>query len=241
MAKARRDLDDAGGPQRQEDDRLVGDVLEREERQRALDGLGLVGRRPAAEAQQIAEQRAVAALAHAMRDHEVLADGHLSEELEPLERAREPEARSALRARAGDVGAVEQHLSGPRSHETRQDSEEGRLAGAVRAHEARDRAFGGGEVDRVERDHAPVLHGHRTRVEQRIASIGRRRTRRLLRRRPSRPLDAGHVASAGSAASASRASRCSCRSRMRFMTSNSTPRGWRARNTAPSPNSSVGM
>ena len=59
---------------------------------RALDGLGLVGRRPAAEAEQIAEQRAVAALAHAMRDHEVLAHGHLSEELESLERAREPEA-----------------------------------------------------------------------------------------------------------------------------------------------------
>ena len=60
--------------------------------------------------------------------------------------------------------------------------EERRLAGAVRADQADDRALGNGEVDVVDRDEAAELLAQPLRLEQRLAVMRRRSCRRSARR-----------------------------------------------------------
>jgi hypothetical protein len=158
-------------------------------------------------------------VAHAVGDDQVLAHRHLAEELEALERAGQSEVRASLWTGLGDIGAVEEHLTAARAKQTREHSEQRGLAGAVGADKTGDRALLRLEVHVVERDDATEADGDALRVEE----------------------DVTHAGVSVTAASASRASRCRLRSRMRFITSNSTPWGRRARNTAPTPKSTVGM
>jgi len=88
-----------------------------------------------------------------VRAHEhVLEHGQVREQLEVLEGTRDPEADDATRPHAPQRAAVEENVPGVEPVEARDRVEGSRLAGAVRADQAHDRAFGDLERDVVERD-----------------------------------------------------------------------------------------
>ena len=78
-----------------------------------------------------------------------------------------PRSVTACGGLAGHVVAVEDDPSGRRPVDARQHVEERRLAGAVRADQARDRALLDREVDVVDRDEAAELLAQPRDVEQR--------------------------------------------------------------------------
>jgi hypothetical protein len=93
-------------------------------------------------------------------DEHVLEHGHVLEERDVLERARDAAADDAVRADAQEVLAVEEHAPVVGAVKPRDDVEEGGLAGAVRADEAGDRALVLRERDVVEGEDPaePALH-----------------------------------------------------------------------------------
>ena len=74
-------------------------------------------------------------------DEHVLEHGHRREELDVLERARDPELDHATRRRAQQGAAVEDDVAGVEPVEARDRVEGRRLAGAVRPDQADDRAL----------------------------------------------------------------------------------------------------
>ena len=92
-------------------------------------------------------------------DEHVLEDGHRPEELDVLERPRDPLADDLVGRRLEDRGAVEQHLAGVRLVEPRDDVERRRLAGAVRPDQPRDVPFLDVERDAVESDDSAEAQG----------------------------------------------------------------------------------
>ena len=69
------------------------------------------------------------------RDDEMVTHGHAAEQLDPLERPAEPEARPPVHRVARDVRTVERHAAPVRVQHAEQAVEERRLAGAVRSDE----------------------------------------------------------------------------------------------------------
>ena len=84
------------------------------------------------------------------REQHVVQYGHDGERLGELERAHHPLARDRVRARAVHRAPVEPHLAAVAALEARDDVEERRLAGAVRADQRGDRAARHGEGRRVD-------------------------------------------------------------------------------------------
>ena len=103
------------------------------------------------------------------RDEHVLERGHVVEEADVLERPRHAERRDLVRRARGDVDVLEEDPARGRLVDAGQDVEEGRLAGAVRADQADDRAARDREVDVVHGDEAAELLAHLDRLEQRLA------------------------------------------------------------------------
>ena len=95
----------------------------------------------------------------------MLAQRELVEEAGDLEGAGDPERRDLLGLLAGDVLAVEDDLARGRGEEPGEEVEEGRLAGAVGAHEGVDRAGPDDEVDLGDGPEAAELLGQGARLE----------------------------------------------------------------------------
>ena len=146
-----RDLDeaaDAGGQVRR---RRLHPLLDADEAQQPAGLLARVAVLADGARQPQHRRREPAALARLAADHDVLAGGHLVEELRVLERPREAGPDHVARLAPDQLLAVEQHgaLVGP--VEPRERVEQRGLAGAVGADERLDGAF-----VHVERD---VVHG----------------------------------------------------------------------------------
>src|SRR5215208_1486295 len=131
-----RDLDALERAEREPDRRVVRNLAQPEVAERLL-GVGV--------------RRAAGVAA----DEHVLADGHVREQREVLERPRDPTVHDAVRADAQHVVAVEDDATGVGPVHARDDVERRRLAGAVRADQADDLALSDAEADVVERDDAP--------------------------------------------------------------------------------------
>ncbi len=99
-------------------------------------------------------------------DHDVLARGHVVEEANVLERAADAPLGDRVRRLARHVLAAELDLPGGRLVDAGEHVEERRLAGAVRADQAGDRAFGDREVDVVDGDEPAELLPEVLRSEQ---------------------------------------------------------------------------
>jgi hypothetical protein len=106
------------------------------------------------------------------RDQHVLERGHVVEQPDVLERARHPEMRDRVRRKAPDRLPVEDHLARSRLVDAGEHVEERRLARAVRADQADDRATRDREVDVVHGDEAAELLPYAGRLEQDVAAIG---------------------------------------------------------------------
>ena len=89
------ELDQAGPSEAERLDGAVGDVGEAEQLQGRVRASELVGGRTRAVEEVLPE--APGAQARPLGDQEVIADGHATEELDPLERAAEPETRPPVR------------------------------------------------------------------------------------------------------------------------------------------------
>src|SRR5207245_10518245 len=85
-------------------------------------------------------------------EHEVVADGHLWEELDVLENARDPEPRDLVRPHPSEVAVAEAHAAGPRPVNAVQAIEDRGLARAVRADDREQLALVRVERHVVERD-----------------------------------------------------------------------------------------
>jgi hypothetical protein len=94
------------------------------------------------------------------RHEDVLERGHVVEEADVLECPRHAERCHLVRRQSADRRAVEDHSAGRRLVDPGEDVEERRLARAVRADEADDRAARNDEVDIVDRDQASELLAH---------------------------------------------------------------------------------
>ena len=82
--------------------------------------------------------------------HHVLAHGHVEEEAQRLERARDPAARDLVRLEALDARAGEDDVAAGRHVDARDEVEQRRLAGAVRADHADDLALVDVQVELVD-------------------------------------------------------------------------------------------
>ena len=115
-------------------------------------------------------------------------DGHAVEEPDVLERARHPELRHLVRRQpAGSRLPSKRTIARGRLVDAGEHVEERRLAGAVRADQADDRALRDGEVDVVHGDEAAELLPHLDGLEQ--VAVGRSRAhspRRSVEARPPR-------------------------------------------------------
>ena len=78
---------------------------------------------------------------------QVLEYGELRKDVGSLKRASDAHAADAVRRRAGDVAAVEQHLAAIGAQMAGDQVEKGRLAGAVRPDHCGDLAGRDGEAD----------------------------------------------------------------------------------------------
>ena len=142
----------------------------RHERARQLDALlDAVGQRRGRELRALAESddvenlervRLAGAPPTAVRaDEHVLEHGHRPEELDVLERPRDPLPHDLVGRRLEDRGAVEQHFARVRLVEPGDDVEGRRLAGAVRPDQPGDVPFLDVERDAVERDDSAEAQG----------------------------------------------------------------------------------
>src|SRR5205823_4772759 len=107
------------------------------------------------QAEDRSEDAALQAGVHA--DEHVLERRHLREEADVLKGAADTELRDCVRRLAGDVDAVEEDPARRGAVEAGEHVEERRLAGAVRADQADDRALGDREVEVVDREQAAEL------------------------------------------------------------------------------------
>ena len=117
-----------------------------ESSRRRAGGRAARGRRSRAARGRSRPRRACAA------DEHVLEHGHRAEQLDVLERARDPAPDDPVRRRAQQALAVEDDLALVRLVQPRDQVEERRLAGAVRADQADDLALADVERDVVDRD-----------------------------------------------------------------------------------------
>src|SRR5262249_52862106 len=111
------------------------------------------------------------------RSLERLEHREIGKDLDELERARHAQARQPHRAGAADVAVLESHPSGARPDDTRQDIDQGRLAGAVGADDRDELAVADGEAHAVEGAELAVELAEPVGFEDhaRPASAGRRR------------------------------------------------------------------
>ena len=100
----------------------------------------------------LAERIAAARARRGQRDGDVLEHRELVEQVHELERARDAEARDRLRRAAGDVAPSSSTLAAVGLVAAGQHVEAGGLAGAVRAHDARQAAGLEGERDVLQHD-----------------------------------------------------------------------------------------
>jgi hypothetical protein len=89
------------------------------------------------------------------RGHHVLPHGHVEEEAERLERPRDPLARDPVRIEPRDALAGEDDVAVGRLVDSRDEVEERRLAGAVRADDADDLALADVQIE-VRHDAEPA-------------------------------------------------------------------------------------
>src|SRR5947209_1664329 len=82
---------------------------------------------------------------------EVLEDGHAGEDLEPLERAPDPQRRPSVSREVRDIAAVETHDPAIGEIEAGKRVEQCRLAGTVRSDEGGHATLGHHEADTVQR------------------------------------------------------------------------------------------
>src|SRR4029450_8157087 len=97
---------------------------------------------------------------------DVLERGHVLEQPDVLERPADPPLGDRVRRLAGDLVAVEDDHAPGRLVDAGDHVEERRLAGAVRADQADDRALGDGEVYAGDGDEPAELLAHAGRFEQ---------------------------------------------------------------------------
>ena len=126
------------------------------------------------------------------RDRDVVAHGHRLERLRDLVRARDPEVRADVRREPVDAPARRARTAaGGRRVHAREDADQRRLAGAVRADEPDDVAALDVERDACERAHAAEALLDVDALEQRPRSAHRARSPRRgvagARSRPARP------------------------------------------------------
>ncbi len=128
------ELEEPGGPEREPERRAARDRTQAEQLEQPVDRalLGRVGPPKAPHGEQVRPGAAPRVL-DPVREDQVLADGQPGEELRVLEGTREPVQRTGLRARVGDVDAVEGHRPPHRPKETGKDTEESALPRPVRA------------------------------------------------------------------------------------------------------------
>src|SRR5439155_16181853 len=100
-------------------------------------------------------------------EHEVVGNGHMREELDALEDARDPEPRDLVRPQSPQIAALETHRAGPRPIDAVQAVEDRRLAGAVRTDDREQLAVVRVERDAVERDEAAEGERQFANLEQR--------------------------------------------------------------------------
>src|SRR5439155_22370528 len=101
---------------------------------------------------QIEVREHVVGRAVARTDVDVLAHGHRAEELDVLERPRDPERDDAMRRSAQERLAVEDDVALVRAVEARDDVERGRLPRPVRPDQPDDLPRADVEGDAVQRD-----------------------------------------------------------------------------------------
>src|SRR5215207_3264004 len=116
-------------------------------------------------------------LAQMAADHHVLAGGHAAEDLEVLERAREPLRGEPFGGQARHVLAGERHASAAGAVEPRDDVEERGLAGAVGADDREHLPGHGGKAHAIDGDDAPegdadVLRDEQAHAAARAVSRG---------------------------------------------------------------------
>ena len=146
------DLDQPADAEAQRLDDAVGDRVEAEQIERLLRALLLLGGR-AAPVEQVLPERALAA-ADPVGDEEVLARRHADEQLDALERARDPEPRPLVRRHAREVVAVEGDRAAVGPEQPEQAVEERGLARAVGPDEPDELARADLEAHVVERGDA---------------------------------------------------------------------------------------
>ncbi len=177
------ELDEATATQAEHLDRTIGLALEPEQLEHRVDLGHLVARRVGPVEEVLPQMARLVALP--LCDQEVVADGRAREELEPLERAPEPETCPLVDGQPADLLTVEHDGSLLRAQHAEQAVEERRLPRAVRTDEPDHLAVRDIEVDAAERGDAREALRDPRRLEELRAGP---RCRRLG---PAR--DVGHV------------------------------------------------
>ena len=159
------ELDQPAVAQAERLDRQVGDVGDAEQVQDGADPGPLLGGRSAPVEQ--VEQQAAAALPGPFRGQQVLAPGHLREQLHALERPADAQPGSPVDRQPVDQRALESDGSRVGTLNTQQAVEQRRLAGAVRADQADHLVGVDRQADVAERGDAPEPLGDPGCFEQR--------------------------------------------------------------------------
>ena len=195
--------------------RLDGDVglsLEADEREDLVRFASFLGARPADAEQVLPEPPPPAA--DALGDEDVLTGSHAGEQLQPLERAADPEPRAPERREVVDRDPVEGDRSGVRAHKTEQAVEKGRLPGPVRSDETDGLAL-------LDRHGEPVQRHDPAEALRDVPGDEEGHPQR-----PPGPAPTGSSASTGSLRVRKRAN-CSARSSTQRRAYSTAPSGWR--------------